>query len=116
MLKGSSFGGFFTLYALFTKPGLFTAYVSGSPALPYGARSAFAQEAEFARRNRELKTKLYLAVGSAEPLVTPTLEMAKILRARNYRGLQFETRVIEGERHSSNKPEAFNRALRWIFQ
>jgi predicted alpha/beta superfamily hydrolase len=113
---GSSFGGLFTLYALFSKPALFTAYVSGSPALPYGGRFAFTQEAEFARGSRELNTKLYMAVGSAEPLVTPTQELARIIRGRNYRGLQFETRVIEGERHSGNKPEAFNRALRWVFQ
>jgi len=31
-----------------------------------------------------------------------------------YSGLKFENRVIEGEHHSSNKPEAFNRALRSI--
>jgi beta-xylosidase/predicted alpha/beta superfamily hydrolase len=116
VLMGSSFGGLFTLYALFSKPALFTAYVSGSPALQYGGRFAFAQEAAFARQQRELNTKLYLAVGAAEPLVTPTQELAKIIRGRNYRGLQFEARVIEGERHSGNKPEAFNRALRWIFK
>jgi predicted alpha/beta superfamily hydrolase len=116
VLMGSSFGGLFTLYALFSKPALFGAYVSGSPALPYGGRFAFAQEAEYARNNRELNTKLYLAVGSAEPLATPTQEFAKIIRARNYRGLDFETRIVEGEHHSGNKPEAFNRALRWIFR
>jgi hypothetical protein len=27
-----------------------------------------------------------------------------------------KTLVIEGERHAGNKPEAFNRGLRFIFQ
>jgi hypothetical protein len=27
-----------------------------------------------------------------------------------------EFRVIEGERHAGNKPEAFNRGLRYIFR
>ena len=116
VLMGSSFGGLFSLYALFTKPGLFSAYVAGSPALPYGDRFLFQREAAFARDNRVLKTRLYLAVGSAEPLAGPTREFAAILRNRNYSGLRLETRVIEGEHHSGNKPEAFNRALRWIFQ
>ena len=116
VLMGSSFGGLFTLYALFSKPQLFTAYVAGSPALPYGNRFAFRQEADFARSNRELNARLYLAVGSDEPLATPTQELATIIRNRNYRGLQFESRIIEGERHSGNKPEAFNRALRWVFK
>jgi predicted alpha/beta superfamily hydrolase len=29
---------------------------------------------------------------------------------------KLESRVIEGERHSGNKPEAFNRGLRFLFQ
>jgi hypothetical protein len=27
-----------------------------------------------------------------------------------------ETRIVEGEHHASNKPEAYNRGLRFIFQ
>ncbi|HEY0377889.1 MAG TPA: hypothetical protein VGC87_13280 [Pyrinomonadaceae bacterium] len=33
-----------------------------------------------------------------------------------YNGLKVESRVIEGERHSGNKPEAFNRGLRFVFR
>jgi hypothetical protein len=29
--------------------------------------------------------------------------------------LKLETRVIEGERHAGNKPETFNRGLRFVF-
>ena len=42
-------------------------------------------------------------------------ELWGVMRGRNYAGLALETRVIEGERHSGNKPEGFNRGLRWIF-
>ena len=27
-----------------------------------------------------------------------------------------ESRVVDGERHSGNKPEGFNRGLRFLFQ
>jgi hypothetical protein len=40
----------------------------------------------------------------------------KVIGDRNYAGLDLETRIIEGERHAGNKPEAYNRGLRFIFQ
>ena len=43
-------------------------------------------------------------------------ELVAVVRARNYEKLQLESRVIEGERHAGNKPEAFNRGLRFVFQ
>jgi hypothetical protein len=38
-----------------------------------------------------------------------------VLKSRAYSGLKLETRVIEGERHAGNKPEAYNRGLRFMF-
>ena len=115
VLQGSSYAGLFTLYALFSDPGLFRAYVSASPAVPFGNRYAFQQEAEFSKTHKELPVKLYLAVGGAEGLSAPVQEMMQILKSRNYAGLKLETRVVEGERHAGNKPELFNRALRFVF-
>jgi len=115
VLQGSSFGGLFTLYTLFSDPGLFSAYVAASPAVTFGGNYALKQEADFAKAHKELPVKLYLAVGGAEPLRAPVEELMKSIRFRNYQGLKLETRVVEGERHSGNKPELFNRALRWVF-
>jgi len=113
-LMGSSFGGLFTLYTLFSDPGLFSGYVAASPAVSYADRFAFAQESSYAAAHRELKARLYLAVGSLEPLSAPVQEFMGVLRRRGYDGLTLQTRVVEGERHSGNKPEAFNRGLRFI--
>ncbi|HUA59180.1 MAG TPA: alpha/beta hydrolase-fold protein [Verrucomicrobiae bacterium] len=115
VLQGSSYAGLFTLYALFSDPGLFSGYMAGSPAVPFGDRYVFRQEAEFAEAHKELPVKLYLAVGSAEGLSAPVREFMQVLRSRNYKGLKLETRVIEGERHAGNKPELFNRGLRFLF-
>lgn len=115
VLQGSSLGGLFTLYAMFTDPGFFSAYVAASPAVQYGDRCAFKQEAEYAKSHKELAVKLYLAVGESEPLNAPVQEFMKTLQSRGYKDLRLETRVIEGERHSGNKPETFNRGLRFVF-
>ena len=114
VLMGSSFGGLFTLYALFTDPGLFAGYLAGSPAVTYASRAGFALEASYAATHHDLPVRLYIAVGSIEDLASPVQEFWGIVRSRNYTGLTLETRVIEGERHSGNKPEAFNRGLRFI--
>ena len=115
VLQGSSYAGLFTLYALFADPGLFSAYMSTSPAVPFGSGFAFKQEAEYARTHKELPTKLFLAVGSAEGLAAPVRTFMQTLQSRGYQGLKLETRVIEGERHAGNKPEAYNRGLRFLF-
>jgi len=115
-LMGSSLGGLFTLYAMFTEPRLFAGYGAASPAVTYANRGAFAAEAAYARAHKELNAKLFIAVGDQEPLFGPVREMVDSLRHRGYSGLTFESRVIEGERHSGNKPEAFNRAVRFLFK
>jgi hypothetical protein len=115
VLQGSSYAGLFTLYAMFAEPGLFSAYLAASPAVPYGDRYAFKQEAEYARTHKELPVRLFLAVGGSEGLTFPVKEFMQTLQSRDYKGLKLETRVIEGERHAGNKPETFNRGLRFLF-
>ncbi len=114
VLMGSSFGGLFTLYALFSDPSLFAGYMAGSPSVTYAGRAGFALEASYAASHHDLPVRLYIAVGSIEDLANPVQEFWGVVRSRNYTGLTLETRVIEGERHSGNKPEAFNRGLRFI--
>jgi predicted alpha/beta superfamily hydrolase len=114
-LMGSSLGGLFTLYALFSRPQLFSRYAAGSPAVTYADRGAFADEAAYAARHTDLGARLYVAVGDQEPLFAPVQELVAKLRGRNYPHLRMESRVIAGERHSGNKPEAFNRGLRFLF-
>jgi hypothetical protein len=116
VLMGHSFGGTFSLYALFTEPELFSGYVVGSPAVPYGGQFAFEQEAEYAGSHKDLPVKLFLFAGTEESLAYPDEKFMQVLRDRNYPGLQMETLMLEGERHAGVKPEGFNRGLRFIFQ
>lgn len=123
VLMGHSFGGTFTLYAMFSEPELFSGYVAASPAVVYGSANTtsildltFDQEAKYASTHKDLAVRLFLSVGSEEELAYPVERFMKVLGDRNYPGLELETRIIEGERHAGTKPESFNRGLRYIFQ
>lgn len=116
MLMGSSFGGLFALYTLFAAPELFSGYVAASPAVTFGNRAVFKQEAEFASQHQNLPVKLYISVGELEPLAAPVKAFIEVMNEHDYQGLTMETQIIAGERHASNKPEAYNRGLRFILQ
>ncbi|HLO15166.1 MAG TPA: alpha/beta hydrolase-fold protein [Anaerolineales bacterium] len=116
VLMGSSYGGTFTLFALFSEPSLFRGYVAASPVVVYGNQFAFKQEAEYASSHKDLPVRLFLSVGEIEELAGPVKQFMQVLNERNYTGLEIETRIIEAERHAGNKPEAYNRGLRFIFQ
>lgn len=115
VLLDSSLGGLFTLYTMFAEPELFTGYVAASPAVPYAQNLLFQREAEFARTHGDLPVRLFLSVGEVEELAGPVQEFAGVLQSRGYPGLRLESRVIEGERHAGNKPEAYNRGVRFTF-
>ncbi|MEQ1762415.1 MAG: alpha/beta hydrolase-fold protein [Pyrinomonadaceae bacterium] len=115
VLSGSSLGGLFTLWTLFTEPDLFRGYIASSPYVPYADNYVFKQEAKFFEKRKDLAKRLYITVGSEEDLEQPVLDIIKVIKQRSYKGLTFESRVIEGEGHASNKPESYNRGLRFIF-
>jgi hypothetical protein len=116
VLVGASFGGLFGLYALFTRPTLFGGYLLGSPSVTYGERAAVALERAYAASHRELPARVYVMVGGVEGLARPVAEFARVLGERRYRGLELESHVVAGERHAGNKPEGFNRGLRFLFE
>jgi len=114
ILMGSSFGGTFSLYTMFTEPTLFWGYIISSPAVPFGDRFAFQQEAEYASSHEDLPVRLFLSVGEAEHFRWPVEEFMRILRERNYPGLKMKTLTVESAGHSSNQSESYNRGLRFI--
>lgn len=119
VLAGSSLGGLFCLYALFTEPDTFNGYVSISPVIPWDDGLLIRLEEELSQRRDELPVRLFLAAGELEPqqwMVDPVQQMAARLVDRGYRGLEVTKMVIAGERHASVKAEAFNRGLRAVLE
>lgn len=118
ILAGTSYGGLFTLFALFEKPELFQTYLALSPAVSWDSRWAFRREADFHRTHPRLERRIWLSVGTDEwPDFTAANRafFAQVEQSR-YGGANLRVRFIEGEAHAGNKPEAYNRALRFAFE
>ena len=114
-LQGNSLGGMFTLYTAFTKPGLFKGYIASSPAVTTGNRASFALESTYAASHTALPGRMFIGVGALEGLTDPVREFIGVLQKRNYAELALETEVVSMEKHSGNKPEVYNRGLRFVF-
>jgi predicted alpha/beta superfamily hydrolase len=117
VLGGSSLGGLFALYVLFTKPALFTAYIAPSPAVPFADDWLFKQEQAFAKSGKPLAARLYMTGAEKEEpsYLADVKRFDAQLREHAYPGLAYQFRIVDGERHSGTKPEAFNRGVRFAF-
>lgn len=115
ILGGHSFGGLFTLYAMFTDPSLFWGYLAGSPDIVFANNFIVRQEEEFAKSHKDLPVRIFFATGGGESLVTPGIAFVRTFAGRNYNGLHWDGRVIEGEDHAGSKPEFYSLGLRFLF-
>lgn len=100
-ILGNSYGGLFEVYTLFEQPDLFQRYVIGSPSLWWDNRVMFARESQFARTNRKMRKRIFLAVGAEEEdgMKDDMSRFADSLRAHRYEGLELTTEVLTGEGH-----------------
>jgi predicted alpha/beta superfamily hydrolase len=117
VLGGSSLGGLFALYVLFTKPALFAGYIAPSPAAEFADHWLFHHEEAFAKSGAPLAARLYMT-GAADEEPKFLADIRRFddqLRRRAYPGLAYEYRLIAGERHAGTKPESFNRGVRFAF-
>ena len=113
-LAGHSFGGLFTLYALFTEPELFNRYISGSPAWSWDKSSLYKYVEKFSKINLSHPVKVYAFMGEFEDV--PGFEkLAASIRDCKINGLELETQIVKGSGHSGTKPEGYNRGLQYAF-
>lgn len=118
IIAGTSNGGLFTLYALLEKPDLFWGYIAISPNVGWDDRAIFAKEKAFRAAHPTLARRLWLSSGSAEwpDYLARETDFFKQFTASRYRDIALEVYSVPGERHAGVKPEAYNRALRFIAQ
>lgn len=127
-LAGHSFGGLFTLHALFNRPGLFRSLVGGSPSIWWNERAILATRAQFLRSPAPImRPRLLITVGGEEQKTDPlrfperatrlekarmldnAAEMASSLAASGH--LDCEHVVFAGENHVSVIPAMLSRAV-----
>jgi predicted alpha/beta superfamily hydrolase len=119
VLGGSSLGGLFTLYTLFTRPELFQAYIAASPAVRFAHEWLLPYEAAFAQNGgaEHLHARLFMTGAERErPEFLGSIKRFDArLHQRSYPGLTYEFRLIDGERHAGTKAESYNRGVRFAF-
>jgi hypothetical protein len=114
-LAGHSFGGLFTLYALFTETELFNQYIPGSPALSWDKASLLKHIEKFSKINLSHPVKVYTYIGEYEDV--PGFEkLAASIRDCRIKGLELETQIVKGSGHAGTKPEGYNRGLQQVFK
>ena len=115
-LMGSSFGGLFTLYALFHETELFNRYVLTSPSVGWDNGILYTYEKEYATKKSGLPIRLFMAVGGLEAGGVSEFEkFVAQMKSRGYKDLQLETRVLENIGHSGSKAEGYTRGLQAVF-
>ena len=117
-LAGHSFGGLFTVYALFHTASLFNKYLISSPSLDWDNFETLRQETQFYDAgHRNLQVKVFVSSGSLEPdpMIPDTKEFVKRLRNRNYSGLELTEFIFKDETHLSVIPFAISKGMRTIY-
>lgn len=122
-LCGHSFGGFFALYSLLTRPAAFRRYAALSPALWWDdARLLRDAGRLIGALPADLEAEVLMVVGETETPDRPRISARMIadaatLAARLMRegpsGLAVANLVLPGENHQSVPPTAFSRVLRF---
>jgi len=114
ILIGGSLGGAFTLYALYTKPSLFHAYVAASPAVA----PVWQYEEAFARTGKTIDARLFMTVGALESNIyqNEVVLFDQKISTRSYLKNGYAFRYIQGLRHSGSIMNGFIEGLQYAFE
>lgn len=130
VFAGHSYGALLGMQALFTEPGMFDAYILGSPSIWYDHKLMFTRERAYAASHKDLKARVYMAIGGFETvkpgaknprynrdsdMVRDMQEMERVLKSRRYPGLSIRSEVVADEDHLTVAPAILTRGLTWAF-
>lgn len=115
-LAGYSWGGQFSIYALFHEPELFQRYFIGSGIWEHMLPDYLAYEEQLARQRKSLPVRAFFSVGSLEDDQAPYFpQFIEALKRRNYDDFCLESLVIEGAGHGSGGAVAYIQGLRALY-
>jgi len=117
ILAGHSYGGLFTVFAMFQEPGLFSNYIASSPSLNFAEKAMFTLESGYAKKHKSLPAKIYLSAGELEEdadttVLTDMLRFAALLESRKYKGFSLTKQVFLDNNHCEVPAPAFQAGLK----
>ena len=112
ILVGQSRSGGFVLYSAYTDPDLFWARIASNPSYP--THRARLLGAPVAARRSDLHLAVASGTSDAPSIRAGTLEWFEAHAARPG-PWQLERIEIEGGTHAADMPNAYRRAMRWLF-
>ncbi len=117
-LGGYSYGGLFTLFALFERPAVFQRYFAGSPTIVYANGVLFEMEQALSERQNDLNARLFMSFGQLEDQHKKEAmkRMAEVLKSHNYPGLDIRTHIFAGETHTSAYAASVMRAFNTLYR
>ena len=116
ILMGSSFGGLFTLYTLYTTPELFDTYVASSPSLWWDSGVMTKFQKEFEQTTLLNEKKLYLSRGGKELHQHVVDKLAVELKDKAKDKLLTESGISEGAGHGTDPIGAYVKGLQFAFK
>lgn len=115
VLMGSSYGGLFTLYALFNEPNLFNGYIPTSSASAWDNKLLFSYAEAFAEKKLTRPIRLYSAIGEFDGLMPAFDDLAAFFTAQNFKGVSFKFERLPGLGHASLKSAGNTWGLHYVF-
>ncbi len=115
-LMGLSYGGLFTIYALFTHTDMFTGYIAASPGLDWDNGVMYTYEKSFSEKQLTEPVNIYMTVGEVENSKSYFEEFVKKMKSSHYQNVRLRAKVIENTGHSGTKSETFSRGLQFVFE
>ena len=117
ILAGHSMAGMFTVYTLFTAPGMFNAYIAASPALHLGDRIVFKKAESFFREQTAIKRFFFYTVGGleSESMIANARELERLLKEKAPAGLDWHFQFLEKDEHGTISHRSFCNGLETLY-
>lgn len=115
ILMGSSYGGLFTLYALFNEHELFDGYIPTSSASAWDNYMLYTYAKTFAEKKLTKPIRLYSAIGEFDDLMPAFDDLATFFEKQKFKDISFKFERLKGLGHASLKSAGNTWGLHYVF-
>jgi predicted alpha/beta superfamily hydrolase len=116
VLAGHSFGGLFSIHAMFSRPDLFNAHIAVSPSLDWDNKLLIRRATKFLKERKEWNKTLFVTLGDEPGGIFDGFERFKeILTQYQPKGFEWEAVQMKDEDHGSVVLRSHYAGLRKIF-